>query len=161
MIEWILTSSLLIVLVIILRHCLKGKIVLRLQYGLWAIVLVRLLVPISFGESGFSVLSVLNMLPGYVVDRLEAVSDYPLGYVGYETPDLAITEPDMGRGQLSEEEQEIRTESEAMERGNGSCQGKNRSGDYSQRCVIRYLDRGNPCRGDMSDMVESSFRKAT
>lgn len=107
MIEWILTSSLLIVLVIILRHCLKGKIVLRLQYGLWAIVLVRLLVPISFGESGFSVLSVLNRVPGYVVDRLEAVSDYPLGYVGYETPDLAITEPDMGRGQLSEEEQEI------------------------------------------------------
>ena len=94
MIEWILSSSLLIILMIILRHYLKGKIVLRLQYGLWAIVLVRLLIPVSFGESVFSV---INILPNQTVERLKEVSDLPLGYVGYETPDPAMAEPDLGQ----------------------------------------------------------------
>lgn len=101
MIEWILSSSLLIILVIILRHFLKGKIVLRLQYGLWAIVLVRLLIPVSFGESAFSV---LNIMPDEAAHRLEEVSDISLGYVGYEIPDLAVAEPEqpkLGQGQLA------------------------------------------------------------
>lgn len=102
MIEWILSSSLLIIIIIALRHCLKGKIVLRLQYGLWAIVLVKLLIPVSLGESVFSV---LNIVPGQAVDRLEAVSAIPLGYVEYETPDLAVSEPGEaggGQGELSQ-----------------------------------------------------------
>lgn len=94
MIEWILSSSLLIILMIILRHYLKGKILLRLQYGLWAIVLVRLLIPVSFGESVFSV---INILPNQTVERLKEVSNLPLGYVGYETPDPAIAELDLGQ----------------------------------------------------------------
>ena len=55
MFEWILSSSILIVVVVLLRFALKGKISLRLQYSLWALVLVRLLVPISFGDSPMSV----------------------------------------------------------------------------------------------------------
>ena len=50
-----ISSSILIVVVMLLRFALKGKISLRLQYGLWALVLVRLLLPISFGESPMSV----------------------------------------------------------------------------------------------------------
>lgn len=57
MTEWAITSSVLILVVLVLRRCLKGKISLRLQYGLWALVLVRLLVPISFGHTGLSVLN--------------------------------------------------------------------------------------------------------
>lgn len=34
MMQWVLSSSLLILIVIALRHFLKGKISLRLRYGL-------------------------------------------------------------------------------------------------------------------------------
>ena len=51
MVEWIVSSSVLIAVVILLRFVLKGKISLRLQYALWALVLVRLLVPVSFGDT--------------------------------------------------------------------------------------------------------------
>lgn len=55
MTEWILSSSILILVVISLRTVLKGKISLRLQYTLWALVLLRLLIPVSFCSSRISV----------------------------------------------------------------------------------------------------------
>ena len=55
MVEWIVSSSVLVAVVILLRFVLKGKISLRLQYALWAVVLVRLLVPVSFGDTAMSV----------------------------------------------------------------------------------------------------------
>lgn len=58
MTEWIVSSSVLIAAMVILRRVLKGKLNPRLQYALWAIVLVRLLVPVSFFESGLSVQNV-------------------------------------------------------------------------------------------------------
>lgn len=60
MTEWIITSSVLIVVVIILRTALKGKISLRLQYALWALVLVRLLIPGSLFGSSFSVMNAVG-----------------------------------------------------------------------------------------------------
>ena len=54
MVEWIVSSSVLIAVLILLRFVLKGKISLRLQYALWAVVLVRLLVPVSFGDTAMS-----------------------------------------------------------------------------------------------------------
>ena len=57
MIEWAMTSSVLILVVLVLRRVWMGQISLRLQYGLWALVLVRLLLPINFGETGWSVLN--------------------------------------------------------------------------------------------------------
>lgn len=67
MIEWIVTSSILIAVIITLRRLLKGKISLRLQYALWALVLVRLLVPLSLGNTGFSVLNILPENPAQAV----------------------------------------------------------------------------------------------
>ena len=55
MIEWIVSSSVLIVAVLLLRTALKGRISLRLQYALWGLVLLRLLVPVQFGSSAYSV----------------------------------------------------------------------------------------------------------
>ena len=55
MTEWVISSSILILTVIVLRTCFKGRISLRLQYALWGLVLLRLLVPVSFGSSNFSV----------------------------------------------------------------------------------------------------------
>ncbi len=48
MINWIVTSSVLILAMIFLRHICKGKISLRWQYALWLLVAVRLLVPFQF-----------------------------------------------------------------------------------------------------------------
>jgi len=55
MMGWIISSSALIGLVALLRRVLRGRISLRLQYALWALVLVRLLVPFRFGSTLFSV----------------------------------------------------------------------------------------------------------
>ena len=55
MIEWILSSSVLLAVVILLRQLLKGRISLRLQYALWGLVLLRLLIPVSIGSAAFSV----------------------------------------------------------------------------------------------------------
>lgn len=60
MTEWILTSSLLILTVTALRAVLKGRISLRLQYALWLVVLVRLLLPGTLFESRLSVLNLLE-----------------------------------------------------------------------------------------------------
>lgn len=57
MVEWIISSSVLIVVIIILRFVLKGKISLRLQYALWSLVLVRLLLPVSIGNSSISIMN--------------------------------------------------------------------------------------------------------
>ena len=56
----IVSSSVLILVVIALRYVLRGKLSLRMQYALWLLVLVRLLVPVSFGASD---LSVMNAVP--------------------------------------------------------------------------------------------------
>lgn len=60
MINWIISSSVLIIVVICLRTLFKGKIRLRFQYALWLLVAVRLLIPLSFGSSAISVQNVTN-----------------------------------------------------------------------------------------------------
>lgn len=59
MMTWIISSSVLIAAVILLRYALRGRISPRLQYALWAVVLLRLLIPVSFGETAFSVMNVV------------------------------------------------------------------------------------------------------
>lgn len=55
MLEWVISSVVLTAFVIALRFVLKGKISLRLQYALWALVLVRLLIPVNIGETALSI----------------------------------------------------------------------------------------------------------
>lgn len=57
---WMLSSAVLTLTVIALRCALRGRISPRTQYALWLLVLVRLLIPVSFGASS---LSVMNALP--------------------------------------------------------------------------------------------------
>ena len=85
MIEWAVTSSVLIFVVLVLRRILMGNISLRLQYGLWALVLLRLLLPVSLGATAVSVLNAVENAH---------VSDPVVGYVGGVTPDLSVVEPD-------------------------------------------------------------------
>lgn len=60
MTEWGIISTVLIIAVLALRRCCQGKLPHRLIYGLWLVVLVRLLVPVTPVESSFSI---LNFLP--------------------------------------------------------------------------------------------------
>lgn len=82
MIEWIVTSSILTLIIIGIRFLFLGKISLRLQYALWGLLLMRLLLPVTFGSSAASVAN----LPGAVAQQppvqavVEAISPQPLAY---------------------------------------------------------------------------------
>lgn len=60
MAEWALSSAVLAAVLILLRYALRGRISPPLQYALWLILLLRLLIPASLFDSR---LSVANVLP--------------------------------------------------------------------------------------------------
>ncbi len=85
MVEWIVSSAVLIAVVILLRLVLKGKISLRLQYALWAVVLVRLLVPVSFGDTAMSVGNLTQKAASSEVAQLvSALSETELPRMSYQ-----------------------------------------------------------------------------
>ena len=61
--EWILSSSVLILIVLAIRRLTLGKISMRLRYTLWLLVLVRLFVPFSFGGTPVSILNTVQQVP--------------------------------------------------------------------------------------------------
>ena len=71
MIETLFSSSALILALTALRQLLRQRISARLQYALWLLVLIRLLVPVSFFPSPVSVAS--SAAPA--VERVEALSE--------------------------------------------------------------------------------------
>ena len=73
MIEWMVSSFVLTAAVIALRYLLRGRVRPGVQYALWLLVLVRLLVPVSFGSSGMSVMTAVERAP--VVQAAESVRD--------------------------------------------------------------------------------------
>lgn len=76
MAEIIVTSSILIVLLMILRQLCRNKISRRLQYALWLLAAVRLLTPVSlFGNP----LNVMNMLSP-VTEQMETWAGSTLVY---------------------------------------------------------------------------------
>lgn len=83
-------------MVIAMRYILRGKISLRLQYALWVLVLVRLLIPISFGSTSFSAMSVVEKTGIYAsaeeyLSKAEgsqiAINDNNLTLQGSENPE--------------------------------------------------------------------------
>lgn len=94
MIQWIVSSSLLLVVLIGLRFLLRGRIKPKLQYALWALALARLVLPISFGSVPISVENTVEKAP--LVQEMEIADqvthfDYHLdGFAtGYYTFDPA------------------------------------------------------------------------
>lgn len=67
--EVLVTSTVLIAGIFCLRKLTLGKISMRLRYGLWLLVAVRLLLPLSVGTSAFSV---MNLLPGILRENAGA-----------------------------------------------------------------------------------------
>lgn len=60
MTEWFVSSAVLAAVLIGAHYLLRGKISARLQYALWLVLLVRLLLPLSVGKTA---VSVANLLP--------------------------------------------------------------------------------------------------
>ena len=85
MTQWIITSSVLIVIIAVLRFVLRGKISLKLQYALWGLVLIRLLLPFSVFESPASVLNLLQ--------KREETVDLPAIYEPYEPENVTPVTP--------------------------------------------------------------------
>lgn len=57
MIETVVSSSVLILLILVIRKVFKGRIKLWLQYSLWLLVLLRLMLPFSIGNSAVSIMN--------------------------------------------------------------------------------------------------------
>lgn len=66
--EVLLTSSVLILAVIILRLVFRSKVSRRLIYSAWLLVALRLLIPIQFGQLDFSVLSQAEPVTEVITD---------------------------------------------------------------------------------------------
>lgn len=60
----LITSSILILLLAALRPLLRGRIDPRLQYALWLILALRLLVPVELSTSAYSALALLDRAEG-------------------------------------------------------------------------------------------------
>lgn len=76
MTQIILTSSLLILLILPLRHLLRGKVPQGLLYGIWLLVALRLLIPVQFGHSQYSVATVTEQSQS--LRQLETVLQEPV-----------------------------------------------------------------------------------
>ena len=67
MLEWFVSSAILLTVLIALHYLLRGRVSPKLQYALWAIALVRLLLPFSVGQSAASVENLVPETQHYVL----------------------------------------------------------------------------------------------
>ena len=82
MTQWILTSSLLIAAVLCIRALAGDRLSARLRYALWGLVLLRLLIPGSIGESA---LSLQNWMPESPAEIVTAVTAHRIHTVDGDT----------------------------------------------------------------------------
>ena len=106
MIEWIVTNSALILLVLLLRVLIKDRVSPRLRYALWGLVLLRLVIPVSLWESPVSVMTpvaaqgayqAVEKIPRYVRDRPDGWVD-----IGHESGYTSIP------GEIAESREPVR-----------------------------------------------------
>ncbi len=76
--EILITSSALILALLVLRQVFRKRVSRRVQYALWGLVLVRLLVPANLPAADFSVLSVSEPARVQMEERLEEEPVYVL-----------------------------------------------------------------------------------
>lgn len=87
MIQTIITSSVLVLVVLLMRIVFKGRVSPRLQYALWALVLVRMLLPFSLAGSSISVMNIVGEKPA--LQTSDSVLD---NYVYKNTEDLTAAD---------------------------------------------------------------------
>ena len=73
--NWILSSSVLIGIILAVRRVFRGRISPRLQYALWLLVMLRLLLPVNFGQSAASIMNYLPAGESHVLAQPLAEND--------------------------------------------------------------------------------------
>ena len=66
--EILITSSVLILAVILLRLFFRNKVSRRLIYGAWLLVALRLLIPVQIGNLNFSILAQVQPVTDAIVN---------------------------------------------------------------------------------------------
>ena len=90
---WIISSSVLIAAVVILRAIFRKRISPTLRYALWLLVLLRLLLPVNIAESS---VSILNHVPEFMLEESRGTAPIAAGEELPFSPyilDNAETEP--------------------------------------------------------------------
>ena len=73
MMAWIISASILILIIVLIRALTRGRISMRLRYALWALVLVRLLIPFNFGSTSVSIMNTAQQVP--VIQDVQILED--------------------------------------------------------------------------------------
>lgn len=68
-----ITSSILILAILLIRFLVKGKINPCIQYALWLLVVIRLVLPVPLWNSRFSI---MNLFPAVLSDGVTEVGEY-------------------------------------------------------------------------------------
>ena len=69
--EVLITSSVLILALLALRGIFRKTISRRVQYALWGLVALRLLVPVNLPAAQYSVLTAAEPVRGAITERME------------------------------------------------------------------------------------------
>lgn len=107
MLEIIITSSLLILIVIAVRFFLRHKLSPVITYALWAVVALRLLMPVSIFDTPLSVMNLFDNI--HTAERTEEVPEYQFHTDGDYVPDthnIADTS-DGGQSEVSDVQPEL------------------------------------------------------
>ena len=93
--EILISSSLLILLVLLLRWLLRGKVRQKLLYAAWLLVALRLLVPVQFGQWSYSVTSLTQTVAeqSETVQQAEQILQTPVQIFQTTEPQPLVTEP--------------------------------------------------------------------
>lgn len=94
----LLTSSVLILALLVLRQVFRKSVSRRLQYALWGLVLVRLLVPVSLPALDFNVLTASEPAVETVSHHLEQRTVYVLPTGQVDLPEESRRNPDLQPG---------------------------------------------------------------
>lgn len=67
MTDMIVSGTILICMIMILRRLTYGRISMGMRYALWLVVAVRMVLPVSFGSSSFSIMNAVQGISQYYV----------------------------------------------------------------------------------------------
>ena len=93
--EILITSSVLILAVMLLRLVFRGKVSQKLIYGAWLLVALRLLVPVQFGSFDFSILNQVEP----VTELITEVSKNPVAGPSREEVYQQVVQDYIDRGE--------------------------------------------------------------
>ena len=78
--EILITSSVLIAVILLVRWLFRGKVSQRLIYAAWLLVALRLLIPIQFGQSAYSVTTLTDRIENQSesIQQVQDAMDQPI-----------------------------------------------------------------------------------